>query len=132
MTATSRLRYLPGMEDPTTLVGIIEETIRRHTNNWVGPYMARGIAEDIVTQITVEEDLDRMGLAAMTLKAALATHPDDVVLKEAVYAVSFAETVLRERDEYVIALNRIVEAQKGGKPFDPYEIARGVLEKNHR
>lgn len=119
------------MYGSNALIRIIEDVIRDQTSNWIGPQMAKGIAEDIVSKIVVEElDLDRMAVAAVTVAGALKLNPDDVALKHAEYAIRTAENLIRERDEYVLALDAICVAQKSGKPFEAYEIARNVLEDN--
>lgn len=119
------------MHSPNALIQIIETAIRKQTANWIGPQMAKGIAEDIVSQICIEDiDLDRMDTVARLVGGALIRNPDDAVLKSAEYAVRVAEMVIRERDEYVLALDKICAAQKSGKPFEAYEIARNALENN--
>jgi hypothetical protein len=116
------------MYDPQTLISIIEKTITRQTSNWIGPWMARGIAEDIVSQISTEPNDDKLTFAH---KAAL-NDPDNQLSSHLEYAVEAAFTAIRERDEYLFALDKIIQSQKSGKPYEPYEIARSVLETNTR
>ena len=100
------------MKDPQTLISTIEAIIRKQTHNWLGPWASRSIAEEIVSEITTEADPERLGAILARLGEVRAATTDETalaLLADAEYAANLAESLMRERDEYVVALSSIVK-----------------------